>query len=45
MYRMRLFFGGRKDFKYFFGMLDIPDNFFLAGGGGVNGRCWAHAYG
>ena len=35
----RGFFLGRKNFKYFFRVLEIPDIFF-----GVNGRCWARAY-
>ena len=32
-------FGMLKNFKYFFGVLEIPEIFFL-----VNGRCWALAY-
>ena len=30
---------GCKNFKYFFGVLEISDIFW-----GVNGRCWARAY-
>ena len=28
-------------FQIFFGVLEISDIFFLGGGGGVKGRCWA----
>ena len=39
------YFWGLLKFPIFFGMLEIPDFFFfLGGGGGVNGRCWARAY-
>ena len=31
-------FLGRYNFKYFFGVLEIPDIF------GANGRCWVRAY-
>ena len=35
--------GACLNFKYFLGVLEIPDNFFGGGGGGwgwgVNGRC------
>ena len=32
-------FGGCKNFKYFWGALEISDNFW-----GVKGRCWVRAY-
>ena len=41
------YFWGCYSFKYLFGVLEIPDNFFVlgggggGGGGGVNRRCWA----
>ena len=44
-YRMEIFFGLLK-FQTFFGVLEIPDIFFLffLEGGGVKGRCWARAW-
>ena len=33
MYRMGIFLGGCKNFKYFLGVFDIPDIFIFWGGG------------
>ena len=43
MCRTRIIFGVAK-ISNIFGVLDIPEFFYLGGGGGVNGRCWAQAY-
>ena len=35
------YFWGLIKCQIFLGVLEIPDIFFLWGGGGVDGRCWA----